>query len=196
MASRICVSAAADLLGAADRLAVAGDQHLGLERDHPIDGVDVARWRCGTCRRAACTGSARGRTAGRMRLPVNTVRSSGSHTTSESVVSPPGVEYSSKRRPPSVNAWLSRKVVVTTGSGGWYERSTLVMSRPQSFPVRRGVERLQPPPVLAHVGVVRLGDRLDARRVELRPTADVVGVALGEHDHPQRVAAHLARSGA
>jgi len=48
---------------------------------------------------------------------VNTVRSSGSHTTSESVVSPPGVEYSSNRRPASSNACESRNVVVTTKCG-------------------------------------------------------------------------------
>ena len=73
---------------------------------------------------------------GPVRLPVNTVRLSGSQTTSESVVSPPGVEYSSKRRSPRVNVWLSMKVVVTTGSGGWYERSTFVRSPLQSLCVR------------------------------------------------------------
>ena len=33
---------------------------------------------------------------GPIRLPMNTVRCSGIHTTSASVVSPPGVEYNSK----------------------------------------------------------------------------------------------------
>ena len=67
---------------------------------------------------------------------MKTTRSSGNHTTSESVVSPPGVEYSSKVRPPRVNEWLSKNVVVITGSGGRKDRSTFVMSRLHSFAVR------------------------------------------------------------
>jgi len=39
-------------------------------------------------------------------------------------------------------------------------------------------------------GVVGVRDRLDARPVELRPPADVVGVALREHDDANRVATH------
>ena len=49
------------------------------------------------------------------RLPAKQILRSGSQTTIESSVSPPGVAISSKRWPPSVSAWRSSKVIVGTG---------------------------------------------------------------------------------
>ena len=97
--------AAADLVGAADRLAVAGDQRLGLERDDAIDGVEVER-------------CALRYLSPRERVQVGHVAEQGAHEVAgedgplvgrarppaSRWSRRPGVEYSSKRRPPSVNA--------------------------------------------------------------------------------------------
>ena len=48
---------------------------------------------------------------------------------------------------------------------------------------------MQVAPVFAHVAMIRLGDCVDAGRIEQAPPADVVGMALGERDEPQSTGA-------
>jgi hypothetical protein len=48
-------------------------------------------------------------------LPTKAISGSGSQTHIESIVSPPGVASSSKRTPPSSNAWWSSNLSVGAG---------------------------------------------------------------------------------
>ena len=98
------------------------------------------------------------------RLPMNTVRCSGIHTTSASVVSPPGVDIQLEAPPAEFESVRVDEVVGEFGLGR--------KCRGGGFDVHEGapqlhdppdVERVKAAPVLADVGVVGLGDRLDTR---------------------------------
>ena len=87
---------------------------------------------------------------------MNTVRSSGSHTTSASGASPPGVARARR-------ADRRGKLVLVDERGGDHRfggqlRPVGVADPPPELGDAPGVEGVEPAPVLAHVGVVGLGD--------------------------------------
>jgi len=110
--------------GAVDGVEVAGDQPLGREVQHGIARFDV---KDGVAVAVAADGHQVGHVPEQRpeQVASNRVRSCGSQSTRESVVSPPGVQASSKSRPPTVIFRFRSKVVVGSGN----EKSIVAGSR-------------------------------------------------------------------
>ena len=127
-------------------------------------------------------------------LPTSATPSSGSHTTSESIVSPPGTLSSSTRRSPHVERVPVVEGDVGLGRFGERRDRRVVAARVARLAHDIGEERQRSPDaqaVDAHVvglarGDVLLRDELRAALAERVDAADVIGVALGQHDVARR----------
>ncbi len=131
-------------------------------------------------------------------LPTSATPSSGSHTTSESIVSPPGTLTSSIGRPPHVDGVrVGERDVGVRGLRVRRDRR-VVTARESRLTHDVGEEGQRAPdaqPVDALVvgladGDVLLGDELGAVLAERVDPADVVGVALREDDVASRRGRH------
>ena len=189
MASRSCVSRRRISLRATDRLTVPGDEDLGIEADHAVDGMEV-----------------RDRAADLVAPDGVEVRDVAEQRTGEvpgehgAILGQPHHERVgglAPRRRVELEATAAEGERVSVDEGGGDHRLRRLVRAIEVAEIAApellgatGEERLQAPPVLADVGVVRLRDGLHPGSVELRPSTDVIGVTLGEHDHPERVVAH------